>query len=59
MRSERYQVALPKTLAPGEYRLKLGLFDRTGSRTRPIQLGLKATLLGKDGFYKLASVRVR
>lgn len=57
--SERYQVELPKTLAPGEYRLKLGLFDLTDSQKRPVQLGIKAALLGKDSFYRVASVRVR
>ena len=58
-RTERYQVALPKTLVPGKYRLKLGLFSLTGAQKRPVHLGLKAALLDKDGFYRLASVRVR
>lgn len=57
-RSERYQVALPETLAPGEYRLKLGLFDLADPQKRPVRLGLKAALLGKDGFYRVARVRV-
>lgn len=53
---ERYTLALPASLEPGDYTFKLKL--RSGEAARDVQLPLKGALKTADGFYRVGQVRV-
>ncbi|MBM3891795.1 MAG: DUF4832 domain-containing protein, partial [Verrucomicrobia bacterium] len=53
---ETHALVLPASLKPGDYALKLKLRSRDAKRD--VKLPLKASLLGKDGFYTVGRVRV-
>jgi hypothetical protein len=57
--ASQYEFSLPADLKPGEYKLAIGLFDRSGRQERPVEFGLKASARDSDGFYQLTKVPVR
>jgi hypothetical protein len=56
--ASKYELSLPADLKPDEYKLAIGLFDRSGSQERPVEFGLKALLRDSEGFYELTKVPV-
>jgi len=53
---EQYALAVPSTLPPGSYALKLKLCAREAGRD--VRLPLTSTLQESDGYYKIGTVRV-
>ncbi len=54
---ETHALAIPTTLKPGAYDLKLRL--RSHEANRDVRLPLKASLLDKDGFYTVGRARIK
>ena len=53
---EQYQLALPKTLEPGDYNLVLKLFSLQACRT--VSLPLEPGVKNDQNFYKIGTVKV-
>jgi len=55
---EKYKVNLPAEVKKGTYQLKFKLVEQTESTIRPIEIGLKETLIDPDGFINLGKVKI-
>ena len=55
---EKYKFGIPSKVKQGTYQLKFKLIEQTESNIRPIQIGLKETLIDPDGFIKLGEVKI-
>ena len=59
MCDERYSVRIPKGTPTGRYAFSVALLDTTVSPERIIEIGLKETLRGPDGYYRLCEIEVQ
>jgi hypothetical protein len=57
--NERYSVRIPMGTPTGRYAFSIALWDTTVSPERIIEIGLKETLRGPDGYYRLAEIKVQ
>jgi hypothetical protein len=56
--TERYSLRIPDDTPPGRYAFSVALWDTTLAPERIIDLGLKETLRGPDGYYRLCEIEV-
>lgn len=54
----RAEVAAPADLKAGTYDISVGLFDASGEKERAVELGLKAELRDREGYWRVAGVKV-
>jgi hypothetical protein len=54
----RYRIDLPEAMSPGRYQVGIALYDESGGRRRPIELGLSNKLKDREGFYGVAELQV-
>jgi hypothetical protein len=57
--TERYGARIPSSTPTGRYTFSVALLDTSVSPERIIELGLKETLRGPDGFYWLCEIEVK
>jgi hypothetical protein len=57
--NERYSVPLSSGTHAGHYAFSVALLDNTESPERIVELGLKETLRGPDGYYQLAETEIQ
>ena len=57
--NDRYSMRIPTGTPPGRYAFSVALLDTTIPPERVIEIGLKETLRGPDGYYRLAEIDVQ
>jgi hypothetical protein len=56
---EKYKLEIPANTQKGSYRLKFKLIEQSESNTILIQTGIKASLVDRDGFVEMGTIRIR
>jgi len=58
-KTEKYKVEIPANAKRGSYQLKFKLIEQSESNTTQIQIGIKASLVDRDGFVELGTIQIK
>lgn len=56
---EAYGVDVPDTLTPGLYSLRVAMYEEKRGAARYVELALKDTVKGPDGYYEIAEINIK